>query len=80
METLDGLEMTLCHISLRHRQVTFAGAGRPLYYAVAGEGPEENGLIRQLSGNRRAIGGFSRRHRETFRNHGLSFDRGWFCI
>ncbi len=76
VETLDGLEMTLCHISPRRRQVTFAGAGRPLYYAVAGEGPEESGLIRQLPGNRRAIGGFRRRQRETFRNYDLSFDQG----
>ncbi len=74
--TPDGLEMALCRISLRRRQVTFAGAGRPLYYAVAGEGLEEDGLIRQLPGNRRAIGGFSRRQRETFRNYDLSFDQG----
>ncbi|QUW04611.1 SpoIIE family protein phosphatase [Chloracidobacterium validum] len=74
--TADGLEIALCHLDVRNGLVTFAGAGRPLYYHAVEEGLEPGGLIRQVRGNRRVIGGNARHQGEAFVSHQLRVGQG----
>ncbi len=71
----DGMEIAICHIDFQRNVVTFAGAGRPLYYYAAEEGLDAEGCIRELRGNRRPIGGSERYQAQGFASHRLPIGR-----
>ncbi|MCS7080013.1 MAG: hypothetical protein NZ585_08170 [Chloracidobacterium sp.] len=54
--------------------MTFARAGRPLYYVTSEEGWDADGCLPEVRSNRQVIGGDTRR-----RNRHLSVS-GWFPV
>jgi len=70
-ESRDGLDIALCKIHKKTRQIDFAGAHRPLYILREGE-------LTIYKGNRKAIGGLElfRKADEKFENHSLSIKKG----
>ena len=49
-KTKDGMDIALCKIDLKNKQVSYAGAHRPLYYMNGGE-------LEEIKGNKFPIGG-----------------------
>jgi len=58
----DGMEVAACMIDRETGNVTFAGAGRPLYYVC-------NSELFEIKGDRKSIGGRQREKKRTFKNH-----------
>jgi serine phosphatase RsbU (regulator of sigma subunit) len=58
----DGMEVAVCMIDPETARVTFAGAGRPLYYICDSE-------FFEIKGDRKSIGGKQREKKRTFKNH-----------
>lgn len=57
----DGMEVAVCMIDPETHSVTFAGAGRPLYYVC-------NSEFFEIKGDRKSIGGRQREKKRTFTN------------
>jgi serine phosphatase RsbU (regulator of sigma subunit) len=58
----DGMEVVVCMIDPKTAKVTFAGAGRPLYYIC-------NSQFFEIKGDRKSIGERQREKKRTFTNH-----------
>ncbi len=63
----DGMEVGLCVIDLKGREVTFAGARNSLYYCQGGE-------VHKVSGERMYIGGLNRNSFSGFTTHKLKIE------
>lgn len=64
----EGMDIALCMIDLDKKEITFAGAKRPLYYIKDNE-PQ---LI-EVKGDRKPIGGHQMEKHRTFTNHTIPF-------
>ncbi len=64
--TRDGMDISLCKINLKKRQVEYAGAHRPLYYYT------EDDLL-EVKGNKFPIGGGQYKNRSKFTNSVINF-------
>jgi len=62
----DGMEVAVCMIDLKKGKVTFAGAGRPLFYS-------KNSEFHVIKGNRKPIGGRQKEKTRSFTNHHIDF-------
>jgi PAS domain S-box-containing protein len=67
----DGMDIALCRINYKRKELQFAGAHRPLYY-VTGE------KIEEFKGNSKAIGGIPPRRAEedNFTNYVINYKPG----
>lgn len=67
----DGMEVAICAIENTDlgKQVTFAGAHRPLYYV-------QSGLFLKAKGNRRSIGGKQKQENQQFITHIIYLQAG----
>lgn len=67
----DGMDIAFCKITLKKREVHFAGAHRPLYHL-------RNGELTEYKGDRKAIGGIPHRKKpeKNFTNHVLKVEPG----
>ncbi len=73
--TKDGMDIALCKIDMKKREVEFAGAHRPLYVMRKGE-------MEEIKGNKFAIGGGIYKNQTNFGNSVLSLNKGdsiFFC-
>ncbi len=61
-ETYDGMDMGLCRIDFRTGKITFAGAGRPLFYVKSLK-------LVEIKGDRKSIGGRQKEEKRFFTNH-----------
>lgn len=64
LDNQDGMDMSICVIDKKKRQLEFAGAKNSLVYT-------QNGLLGELTGDRTSIGGFKRPGFESFTKHTL---------
>jgi len=64
--TRDGMDISLCKINLKKRQVEYAGAHRPLYYYT------EDDLV-EIKGNKFPIGGGQYKNRSKFTNSVINY-------
>jgi ligand-binding sensor domain-containing protein/serine phosphatase RsbU (regulator of sigma subunit) len=65
----DGMDVGVCMFDLKKGKITFAGAGRPLYYI-------KNSDLFEIKGDRKAIGGRQKEEHRTFTNHTIDFPSG----
>lgn len=67
----DGMDIALCKIDLKRKQLHYAGAHRPLYLLRGGE-------LQQFKGDRKAIGGIPHPKREEndFNNYSIEIKQG----
>lgn len=65
----DGMDMALCHIDRREREILFAGAFRPLYWL-------HHGQLTVINGDRRPIGGGHQELDRRFTGHRLAYEPG----
>ena len=63
----EGMDIAVCHINCSAKQITFAGAYRPLVYISGNE-------LKTLSGNKIVIGGNNISPQQEFVNQNISFD------
>ncbi len=70
---LDGMDLILVRIEPGAREITLAGAQRPLYVV------SQDGELMEIKGDRRSVGGQPRRHQTHFANKRLSVEPGC-CI
>jgi PAS domain S-box-containing protein len=70
-EARDGMDIALCRIDKKKKELQFAGAHRPLYLL-------RNGELIQYKGNRKAIGGIPHRKKaeKDFENHVITYEKG----
>jgi serine phosphatase RsbU (regulator of sigma subunit) len=69
----DGMDIALCRINLKKKELQFSGAHRPLYYLKK----ENNTLaFNEVKADRYPIGGFHYKNREKFTNHVIPFKTG----
>ena len=68
-EARDGMDIALCKIDLKNKEVQFAGAHRPLYLL-------RNGELMEFKGDRKAIGGIPHKNKgeEAFTNHVIKIE------
>jgi serine phosphatase RsbU (regulator of sigma subunit) len=74
-ETKDGMDIALCRIDKKSRNIEFSGAHRPLYLM-------KNGEMEQIKGNKFAIGGGIYKNQTNFTSHSLKLAKGdsiYFC-
>lgn len=64
----DGMDMSLCHLNLKTRELQFAGANNPLYYVTKGE-------ILEIKGDKQPVGYMPERD-YPFTNHTVQLDEG----
>ncbi|TAE19248.1 MAG: PAS domain S-box protein [Bacteroidetes bacterium] len=64
--TRDGMDISLCKINLKKRQVEYAGAHRPLYYYTEDE-------LLEIKGNKFPIGGGQYKNRSKFTNSVINY-------
>jgi PAS domain S-box-containing protein len=64
--TRDGMDISLCKINLKKKQVEYAGAHRPLYYYT------EDDLL-EIKGNKFPIGGGQYKNRSKFTNSVVNY-------
>ena len=69
MEAQDGMDMALCIIDFKKKELQFAGANNPLYLIRKG------GEITEIRGDKMPIGIYYRKE-ESFTNHNLKFEKG----
>ncbi|MCP5106360.1 MAG: SpoIIE family protein phosphatase, partial [bacterium] len=62
----DGMDVGVCMIDFKKEKITFAGAGRPLYYV-------QNNRFFEIKGDKKAIGGRQKEEHRTFTSHEISF-------
>ncbi|MFN8254190.1 MAG: SpoIIE family protein phosphatase [Bacteroidales bacterium] len=62
----DGMDMTICRIDPKKKELEFSGAGNPMYIL-------QNGELVEIKGDTRPIGGFSR-DAEHFTKHVIKTD------
>ncbi|MCC5920965.1 MAG: PAS domain S-box protein [Cyclobacteriaceae bacterium] len=75
-KTKDGMDIALCKINLKNKELEFSGAHRPLYYL------HKNGELEETKGNKFAIGGGIYKNQTHFTNHRYKFEKGdsiFFC-
>lgn len=65
-KTHDGMDIALCMIDLEKKEITFAGAKRPLYYIT-------NSQLFEIKGDKKPIGGHQPEKHRTFVNHPVPF-------
>jgi PAS domain S-box-containing protein len=67
----DGMDIALCKISMKRKELQYSGAHRPLYLLRSGE-------ITEYKGNRKAIGGIPhpKKEEEDFTNYVIDFKSG----
>lgn len=65
----DGMDIALCHIDRKEREIVFAGAFRPLYWL-------HNGQLTVINGDRRPIGGAHHELDRRFTAHRLAYSPG----
>ncbi len=70
---LDGMDLIMVRIEPGAREITLAGAQRPLYVVSL------EGELMEIKGDRRSVGGLPRRHQTHFANKRLSVEPGC-CI
>ena len=73
--TKDGMDISLCKINIEEREVTYAGAHRPLYVV-------EDGALREIKGNRFPIGGGIFKNQTNFTSNKIKLKKGdsiYFC-
>ncbi len=63
----DGFDAAVCHISTQHDEVTFSGAGLPLFYQAGGE-------ICEIKGHRMGIGDLRVAKDRRFANHTIKLE------
>jgi PAS domain S-box-containing protein len=70
-EARDGMDIALCRIDKKKKELQYAGAHRPLYLLRDGE-------LEQYKGNRKAIGGIPHRKKpeKDFVNHVINYKEG----
>ncbi|MGM0497036.1 MAG: PAS domain S-box protein [Bacteroidota bacterium] len=70
-EARDGMDIALCRIDKKKKELQYAGAHRPLYLLRDGE-------LDQYKGNRKAIGGIPHRKKpeKDFVNHVIKYKEG----
>ncbi len=70
-EARDGMDIALCRIDKKKKELQYAGAHRPLYLLRDGE-------LEQYKGNRKAIGGIPHRKKpeKDFVNHVIKYKEG----
>ncbi len=74
-KTKDGMDISLCRINLKKKEVAYAGAHRPLYFV-------KNGELEEIKGERFPIGGGIFRNQTNFTTTTLQFEPGdsiYFC-
>lgn len=74
-KTKDGMDISLCRINMKKREVAYAGAHRPLYYV-------KNNELTEIKGDRFPIGGGIFRNQTNFKSTTIQFDQGdsiYFC-
>ena len=67
----DGMDIALCKINLKKKEVQYAGAHRPLYLMRKGE-------LNEFKGDRKAIGGIplGKKPEKDFTNHVINMLKG----
>lgn len=65
----DGMDITLCSLDLKNRQLEFAGAFNPLYLIRDGE-------LQEVKGNKFPVGIFLGKEAKNFTNHKMEIQRG----
>jgi len=73
--TKDGMDIALCKINLKKRELEYAGAHRPLYFV-------DNGEMNEIKGNKFPIGGGRYKNQTNFDNHVIKLkpnDSVFFC-
>jgi len=67
----DGMDIALCRINLKKKELQYAGAHRPLYLL-------RNGELHEYKGNRKAIGGIPHKKKpeKDFINHVIDIKKG----
>jgi len=70
-EARDGMDIAMCRIDKKKKELQYAGAHRPLYLLRDGE-------LEQYKGNRKAIGGIPHRKKpeKDFVNHVIKYKEG----
>jgi serine phosphatase RsbU (regulator of sigma subunit) len=72
-QSRDGMDIALCRINLKKRELHFSGAHRPLYYLKQ----ENDSLVfTEIKGDRYPIGGFHYKNRDKFTDHVHTFKKG----
>ncbi len=67
--TKDGMDISLCKINTKKRQIEYAGAHRPLYYLTDEE-------LHEIKGNKFPIGGAQYKNRGRFTNTVINYRDG----
>ncbi|HPF93660.1 MAG TPA: SpoIIE family protein phosphatase, partial [Tenuifilaceae bacterium] len=67
----DGMDIALCKINIKRKQLHYSGAHRPLYLLREGE-------LQEFKGDRKAIGGIPhpKKEEKDFTNHTLDIKQG----
>lgn len=65
----DGMDIGLCRVDRRRREILFAGAFRPLYWM-------NNGKLNIINGDRKPIGGNHHDPQREFTEHRLAYHEG----
>ncbi|MBI4947912.1 MAG: PAS domain S-box protein [Bacteroidetes bacterium] len=69
----DGMDIALCRINLKKKELHYSGAHRPLYYLKQ----DNNGFeFNEVKADRYPIGGFHYKNREKFKDHVITFKKG----
>ncbi len=63
----DGMDLSMCLIDTKERNITFAGAKNPLLFIY-------NGEMKQIKGDPVPIGGVQHEEKRVFKSHSLSFE------
>jgi PAS domain S-box-containing protein len=74
-KTKDGMDIALCKIDLNNREVSYAGAHRPLYFMNSGE-------LEQIKGDKFPIGGGIYKYQTKFSSTSINVKKGdsiFFC-
>lgn len=67
--TNDGMDIAICRYRANKREITFAGAKRPLYMF-------KNGELIELKGNKSPIGSYSHNYDKQFTSHKIIMNAG----
>ncbi len=67
-ENKDGMDISICVIDLENKQVTFAGAKRPLIYI-------QDNKIFEIKGDKYSVGGFQTKAENAYTSHQIDIDK-----
>ncbi|MGD1842600.1 MAG: PAS domain S-box protein, partial [Thermonemataceae bacterium] len=73
--TKDGMDISLCKVDLKAKQLEYAGAHRPLYYLHL-----DKAELEEVKGNKFPIGGAQYRNRTNFDNITIQYKEGDFAL